>query len=254
MAADYVGVEAVADCFAQLMTEVLGYARFAAQGGDWGAFVTSRLGAVHADKLIGIHVNLLAVRRDPKVLASPSPEEAQFLRELDHWLKEETGYQWIQGTRPQTLAFGLTDSPALGQLETIQDGRGLVISLPESATFSSGSADLTPAAQSFLMRMADALRGVDVRIRVEGHTDDRPISGGRYGSNWELSTARASAVVVFLVTEASFAPEQLSAAGYGEFHPRAANDIPERRALNRRVDVVVMPATAGSALDWVAAP
>jgi microsomal epoxide hydrolase len=94
------------------MTEVLGHPRFAAQGGDWGAFVTSRLGAVHVDKLIGIHVNLLAVRRDPKVLANPTPEEAQFLRELDLWLKDGTGYQWIQGTRPQTLAFGLTDSPA----------------------------------------------------------------------------------------------------------------------------------------------
>ncbi len=106
------GIEAIADCLADLMTDVLGYRRFAAQGGDWGAFVTSRLGAVHADKVIGIHVNLLTVRRDPKMLANPTPEEQHFLRELDHWLKEDTGYQWIQGTRPQTLAFGLSDSPA----------------------------------------------------------------------------------------------------------------------------------------------
>jgi pimeloyl-ACP methyl ester carboxylesterase len=106
------GVEAIADCCAELMTGVLGYERFAAQGGDWGAFVTSRLGTVHADKLIGIHVNLLTVRRDPKMLANPSPEEREFLNELEIWLKEGTGYQWIQGTRPQTLAFGLTDSPA----------------------------------------------------------------------------------------------------------------------------------------------
>ena len=106
------GIEAIADCLADLMTDVLGFRRFAAQGGDWGAFVTSRLGAVHADKLIGIHVNLLTVRRDPKMLANPTPEEQQFLRELDHWLKEDTGYQWIQGTRPQTLAFALSDSPA----------------------------------------------------------------------------------------------------------------------------------------------
>ena len=104
-------LERIADCFAELMTDVLGYERFAAQGGDWGAFITSRLGAVHADKLIGIHLNLLAVRRDPKMLANPTPEEQQFLRELDVWLKEETGYQWIQGTRPQTLAFALNDSP-----------------------------------------------------------------------------------------------------------------------------------------------
>ena len=59
-------LESIADCFAELMTDVLGYRQFAAQGGDWGAFVTSRLGAVHADKVIGIHVNLLAVRRDPR--------------------------------------------------------------------------------------------------------------------------------------------------------------------------------------------
>jgi microsomal epoxide hydrolase len=107
------GIERIADCLADLMTDVLGHRRFAAQGGDWGAFVTSRLGAVHADKLIGIHVNLLAVRRDPKLpKTSPSAEERDYLRELDHWLTDESGYQWIQGTRPQTLAFGLTDSPA----------------------------------------------------------------------------------------------------------------------------------------------
>jgi pimeloyl-ACP methyl ester carboxylesterase len=106
------GIEAIADCFAELMAGVLGYSRFAAQGGDWGAFVTSRLGAVHADKLLGIHINLLGVRRDPKMLNDPTPEERIFLDALEHWLKEETGYQAIQGTKPQTLAFGLSDSPA----------------------------------------------------------------------------------------------------------------------------------------------
>ncbi len=106
------GIEQIADCFAALMSDVLGYRRFAAQGGDWGAFVASRLGAVHADKLVGIHLNLLTVRRDPKMLAEPTPEERSYRRELETWLKEETGYQWIQGTRPQTLAFALTDSPA----------------------------------------------------------------------------------------------------------------------------------------------
>lgn len=105
------GTEAIADCFAELMT-ALRYPRFAAQGGDWGAFIASRLGYAYADRLIGIHLNLLAVRRDPKLVAAASPEERLFLDELATFLKEETGYQWIQGTRPQTLAFGLTDSPA----------------------------------------------------------------------------------------------------------------------------------------------
>ena len=106
------GIEEIADCLADLMTETLGYRRFAAQGGDWGGITASRMGYAHADKLIGIHVNLLAVRREPGMLTDPTPEERKYLDELAYWLKEETGYQWIQGTRPQTLSFGLTNSPA----------------------------------------------------------------------------------------------------------------------------------------------
>lgn len=105
------GTEEMAELFAELMTGVLGYPRFAVQGGDWGAFIASRLGYAHPEKLIGIHLNLLAVRRDPKIEAA-SPEETLYLRQLSAWLKEDTGYQWIQGTRPQTLAYGLNDSPA----------------------------------------------------------------------------------------------------------------------------------------------
>jgi pimeloyl-ACP methyl ester carboxylesterase len=104
-------VEEIAECFASLMTDVLGYPRFGAQGGDWGGFISSVLGHRHPARMIGIHLNLLAVRRDPKMIAHPTPEEKAFLAELAEWLKEETGYQAIQGTKPQTLAFGLTDSP-----------------------------------------------------------------------------------------------------------------------------------------------
>jgi pimeloyl-ACP methyl ester carboxylesterase len=105
------GIGDIADLYAELMS-ALGYERFAAQGGDWGAFVASVLGHRYPRRLTGIHLNLLAVRRDPKMLADPTPDEKVFLGQLAHFLKEETGYQWIQGTRPQTLAFGLTDSPA----------------------------------------------------------------------------------------------------------------------------------------------
>src|SRR5262249_12923918 len=90
--------------FADLMTGTLGYSRFAAQGGDWGGITASRMGYAHAGKLLGIHVNLLAVRRDTNMLTDPTPEERKYLDELAYWLKEETGYQWIQGTKPQTLS------------------------------------------------------------------------------------------------------------------------------------------------------
>jgi microsomal epoxide hydrolase len=106
------GIEEIADCVAELMHDTLNYPRFAVQGGDWGAITAARLGCMHADKLIGIHVNLLAVRRDQQPTPNASPEEKAYADELAHWLREETGYQWIQGTKPQTLAFALTDSPA----------------------------------------------------------------------------------------------------------------------------------------------
>lgn len=105
-------VQAIADCFAELMTDVLGYARFGAQGGDWGSFITARLGHAYPERLLGIHLNMMPVRRDPSLVADPTAEERRYLDELANWAKEETGYLTIQGTRPQTLAYALTDSPA----------------------------------------------------------------------------------------------------------------------------------------------
>jgi chemotaxis protein MotB len=134
----------------------------------------------------------------------------------------------------------------------LEDHRGLVISLPESATFPIGSAALSAEARQFLVRLADTLRSTTVAIRVEGHTDDVPISGGRYPSNWELSTARASAVVIYLIDGGQFAASRLSAAGYGEFHPRASNASPAGRMLNRRVDVVLIEPAAESRTEDVA--
>lgn len=105
-------VEAIADCFSRLMSDVLGHKRFGAQGGDWGSFVTARLGHSHAGRLSGIHLNMIPIPRDPAAIHdSAAPDELVYRRELEEFLKEETGYQWIQGTRPQTLAFALNDSP-----------------------------------------------------------------------------------------------------------------------------------------------
>jgi microsomal epoxide hydrolase len=107
------GVPEMADCVAALMHDVLGYDRFAAQGGDWGAAIASRLGYAHAKRMIGIHLNLmLAAGRDASAFPNPTEEERRYLSEVGQWMREESGYQSIQGTRPQTLAFGLTDSPA----------------------------------------------------------------------------------------------------------------------------------------------
>lgn len=104
-------IEEIADCLADLMTEVLGYERFAAQGGDWGSFAATRLAYVYPERLIGIHLNLLPLTRNPEAVANPTPAEKTYYGELREFLREETGYQWIQGTRPDTLALALNDSP-----------------------------------------------------------------------------------------------------------------------------------------------
>ena len=141
----------------------------------------------------------------------------------------------------QELAGAIT----AGQLEIGADDRGLVLSLPESATFPVASADVTSSAQAVIDRVATTLEPLDVAVRIEGHTDDTPIRTARYSSNWELSTARASAVVARFI-EQRVDPRRLSAAGYGEFHPRASNGTADGRASNRRVDVVVVVGRDGS--------
>ncbi len=106
------GVEEIADTTAKLMTDVLGFERFGVQGGDWGGFITCRMGYAHPDKLIGMHTNYLPLRRDSSLVEwVPSAAEQQYLDELAVFMREEAGYQIIQGTRPQTLAFAMTDSP-----------------------------------------------------------------------------------------------------------------------------------------------
>lgn len=105
-------VEQMADCLAALMTDVLGYRRFGAQGGDWGSYVSSRLGYAYPERVAGIHLNMMPLRRDVADVDVGDPDQARYRGELAHWLAEEAGYIAIQGTRPQTLAYGLTDSPA----------------------------------------------------------------------------------------------------------------------------------------------
>jgi microsomal epoxide hydrolase len=101
----------MANLFAALMTEVLGYRRFCCQGGDIGAAVAVRLATAYPERLYGIHVNYLGMLRDARPPDLPTHEETRYLEELQRWLTEEAGYHWIQGTKPQTLSYGLTDSP-----------------------------------------------------------------------------------------------------------------------------------------------
>lgn len=129
---------------------------------------------------------------------------------------------------------------AAGYLQLIDDPRGLVIEVPEAGSFEVGQADLSREAAAMLARVAGVLAALPNAVRIEGHTDDTPIRTSRYQSNWELSTARATRVVAFLIADGGVAAARLSAAGYGEFRPRAANTSAAGRARNRRVDLVLL--------------
>ena len=105
--------------------------------------------------------------------------------------------------------------------------------------FAESSADLQPVGIEILELVADVLQASPNDISIEGHTDSRPISSGRYPSNWELSTARATSVLRHLTEHVGFDPTRLSAAGYADTRPLAPNDTVEGAARNRRVEVVV---------------
>jgi chemotaxis protein MotB len=129
-------------------------------------------------------------------------------------------------------------------IEIRQQERGVVISLKDSILFTAGNADLSPAARhtldGLIQQLHAALGGQSRPIRVEGHTDNSPIATSKYPSNWELSTARATTIVRFLVASHHFQPQLLSAAGYGEFKPVKDNSSIEGKQKNRRVDIVVL--------------
>lgn len=129
---------------------------------------------------------------------------------------------------------------AAGYLQLVDDRRGLVIEVPEAGSFAVGQAELTNEAAAMLTRVATMLATLPNNVRIEGHSDPSPIRTARFATNWDLSTARATRVIQFLVTSAGLAPSRLSAAGYGEFKPRASNDTAAGRARNRRVDLVLL--------------
>jgi chemotaxis protein MotB len=122
---------------------------------------------------------------------------------------------------------------------------GLTLSLQEGGFFDSGSAEIRPNAIATLETLAASLPATP--LRIEGHTDNLPMKSALYASNWELSSARASAIARFLLDRSHANPTQLSVAGYAEFHPVATNDTPEGRAKNRRVDIVFLQPTPATA-------
>jgi chemotaxis protein MotB len=147
-----------------------------------------------------------------------------------------------RSTEYEQLASSLKGEIEAGRIELSELKGKMTVKMKDKILFSSGSATIGKEGFDALRLVADALRNVQGKvIRVEGHTDNVPASGSAFASNWELSSARALAVVRFL-QEQGVDPTKLAAAGYGEFQPIGANDTPEGRSLNRRIEIVLVNA------------
>ncbi|MGH2898675.1 MAG: OmpA family protein, partial [Solirubrobacteraceae bacterium] len=156
---------------------------------------------------------------------------------------KEAEIQQLSGTY-QSLVEQLESEVRSGDIE-IEELRGrLQVRALDQILFDSGSVEIKPRGREVLVKIAQQLAKVtDRQVRVEGHTDDVPIATPRFPSNWELSVGRAAAVAR-LLAEQGVSQQHLEVAGFGEFHPIAANDAPEGRARNRRIEIVLAPLAA----------
>jgi chemotaxis protein MotB len=137
----------------------------------------------------------------------------------------------------------LKESGLESTVASVVEERGLVLSFKDSLFFDSGKADIKPEQINKLVQIGKILNQPIINgsyVRVEGHTDNRPMSNSAYKSNWDLSVIRASNVAQVLISQSGMDPHRVSAAGYGEFRPKADNKSESGKAQNRRVDILIM--------------
>lgn len=127
----------------------------------------------------------------------------------------------------------------------LKDSRGLIIRLKDDILFGSAESQIQPESYPVLNKITDILSKTDNPVIIEGHTDSFPIKSEKYSSNWELSTARATSVIQYLVNTKRINPKRLSAVGYGEYVPVAENTSNSGRMKNRRVDIIILENNIG---------
>ncbi|WP_150911863.1 flagellar motor protein MotB [Marinobacter halotolerans] len=168
----------------------------------------------------------------------------------DPQLEPELIDERAEGDAPTKISGGIIDlasalieelepEVASGALSVNYDEERVIIRFAEEAAFRSGEAEIKPAMIPIIERVVEVLSFCSGDILVAGYTDDRPISSGRYRSNWDLSAARAVSVVHELVLNREVPAERVAAAGRAETNPLVPNDSPENRARNRRVEISI---------------
>lgn len=169
--------------------------------------------------------------------------ELSSLKKLNEKQKEELARMEEQA---KELEKQLADEIKKGDITLKRFHDRLIIDIGEKISFDSGKADLKKEVMPALEKIRVILHNFpENKIIVEGHTDNVPISTSKFMDNWQLSTERALSVLHYILREKRLNPSRFSAAGYGEYNPVVPNDTPANRALNRRVDIVVVPRLAG---------
>lgn len=131
----------------------------------------------------------------------------------------------------------IEDQNIKSQVEVVIDERGLVIKIDSKVMYGLGEAKILPESYKLVSSIAKLLHQNNYKVRVEGHTDNLPISSEQFPSNWELSSGRATSVVRYLIRE-GIPPERLSAEGFAFYKPITSNATAEGRTLNRRIEIV----------------
>ncbi|CAK0764595.1 chemotaxis protein MotB [uncultured Gammaproteobacteria bacterium] len=196
----------------------------------------ARTQAEHQTQVGTLDAELARLRQQMLALS----EENERHRKLEQVEQRRLGGVIEAQQRLSTTLQSLIADKTLG-VERVNDR--LVLELSDKILFDSGSDEIKPEGRPVLANVGRILaqRVKDLQVNVGGHTDNVPLSGNRaFRSNWDLSAARAVKVVQFLQTSAGIEPERMSAVGFGEYHPIAANDSPEGRSRNRRIEIVLL--------------
>ena len=187
---------------------------------------------------------LLALRKQNQRIAQQEKSQEKRIVEIDaeRLLLIEKGKEQDQRLQQYERIFGLLKEQIVSEKFKVRvQGHRLILALPSDLLFPSGEAKLTKEGLATVEEIAQVLRGVaDRRFQVEGHTDNVRIRSAKYPSNWELASARSLAVLQVLA-ESGVRADLLSTASFSKYQPIAANETEEGRALNRRVDISLIP-------------
>ncbi len=198
--------------------------------------------AFGANKFITVSRSRPNIASTPKlVVPKVAPNQFKVSKSYKKLITEERKESAIfTGIESKIKSFIAGNATYKSSLRIYKSTRGLVISLKGSSFFNSGSARIIKKYDPLLKYIASQLLKINNNISIEGYTDSTPIRTLRYPNNWMLSTARAVNVLSFFIKSVHFPPTRLSASGYGKYRPIASNATAAGRALNRRVNIVVL--------------